>query len=403
MLAGFARLLGIPYEEAPRVNNLAPDDGTNGPAPPDFFDVRPTTSRRVFISKNNKRLAKFEIDPLKIPDKFCCALSEEIMDDPVAVNPRKIKDPRIMERANAEAERMRNLEPQPQLRLEIECYVMKQRILHLHNQKLIKDSTITYLNNVERMVQTKMTIEDVPGEFISNYLDKTIMTYPVLIDGKYIIDFCELNAWWYKHNNFLAHPCIPGVEITTLRFLKNLYRKIESFFMNWECRPLDEAVMSAIRENVRKFSEGSVHERLIEKSFPMEKLPDQLVQTNPSGTIPTHPIRIDKDYLIDYQELLNWWYQAYTNQSKNPYTGKRIKFIEYDVNFKMASEAFVKLFVESGIIQTKFAFVPQKCRLASITREAAHLFLFSEPSPTTSLLTPEKTGMSEKTPFERKA
>lgn len=224
----------------------------------------------------------------------------------------------------------------------------------------------------------------IEGEFPSDYLDpfdKNIMTYPVQInhgcDDELIMDLRTLLRLWSDNKSNFTNPK-SGRLIHAIKLyveLKNVIDEaVERKIRETEGYNVDnglETQIACIEKEIKKQPQRNetALEILLAKNY-TGKIPDHLIASNLYNQIMTHPVLLDKTYCVCYVELCKYWEEG--KPLLNPYTGKKIQTITYDVNVKNELEAFLadpekylKEFAEKKLCVT----------------QAPNSILFSPPAP----------------------
>lgn len=300
----------------------------------------------VYIETNNeKKLSEMHYNTSAAPERFYCKLTFNIMDIPVILDPAE--HDHIVEFACLKAlkrvaqneidsytkERehivnpftrspIKKIEIATNLKVEIQRFVIDLSVQHLYQEKF---GDTFDLSNTKLLSEFGISNAHIPKDFFSKYFNKEIFNFPVIINGKDRVEFSDLNKWWITHDNFPKNPCEEASLITSLVFDEELYKLI-GFFIT------EKTLEKQIEKFEGKLMRGGItsHERLTKKLFAYEQVPSQFIGSNRSGRIMTDAVCIDKDYILDYSELKQYWDIHPDHKFKNPYTEKFIKTISYE-------------------------------------------------------------------------
>lgn len=307
-----------------------------------------------------------------IPDEFRCALSKEIMDEPVMIdgNPQHIvnkalllqiwRDPRL-NRINPFTNEPIQYDPTPcdDLRVRINAFVDGQVDYFAKMKKTIEAIKAAFeydtapKSNTSLVTDLKLDPSLIPPACCETLLTNKLMTYPVKIDSEYTVDLRSLLSWWNEnpalfYKNPFTYEFIKSIEtdVITLEIINIFLSQYESL----EVRLSDEAIemkMKAIRENInRSGTKKTTKQCLIEAEINLTSISSRdmqfLMGQNLSDELMTHPVTIDDEHTIDFETLLKWWSESTDNRYINFYTGQRIKSLEYNETLKEKIDSVVE-------------------------------------------------------------
>lgn len=306
-----------------------------------------------------------------IPDEYRCALSREIMDEPVMLddNPQHIVNKSLLLQIwqDTNLNRINPFTGEPILHDPIPCDDLKKTI------DTFVDAQVTYFGEMKKAIEAlkdefeydtapksnltivaelKISPSLFPPACLETLLTDKLMTYPVKIDDDYTVDLRSLLSWWDENPASLyknPHTCqfikTIQVDATILNIINIFLTQYESS----EKRLSDEAIeteLKTIRERInRSDSKKTTRQCLLEGEVNLTNISSRdtqfLLGQNLSHDFITHPVTIDGTHHVDFATLMSWWSEAPANRYLNFYTGQRIKSIEYDDYLKEKIDSVV--------------------------------------------------------------
>lgn len=226
-------------------------------------------------------------------------------------------------------------------KLQRAAYIRKIRVELDELENFHRDEINRRLERFELLSQ-QIELADLPDEVIDP-ISSDLLSFPVQIkmnnpaDGGYVIDWSSLKQWWDQHPNKYRHPLYDG-EVSKVTFSETRFQLVGRFISLLE-------QLAAVKQVVAELgSPKSHHETLAHKKVLPEQVPDRLIKCNLSGEIMTHPIVLDKKYLVDFHHYLNWMNDPThpERRFKNFFTDQIIETMAYEYKLKAELDAFVK-------------------------------------------------------------
>jgi hypothetical protein len=304
-----------------------------------------------------ERLAHENFDETLIPEKFHDHFTHRLLSIPYH-NIGIVDDlhPLIIDESTAKnqfandsryvLDQIKSIELANFLRTEIQkvqhAAYMSQKRIELDKLELVHRDEITRRQHRFDLLIETINLHDIPDELLDP-ISSDLLQLPVRIrmndpaDKGYMIDWNTLKNWWNHHPDKYRHPLYDG-QVCELTFDQARFNQIGQFISLLE-------QLLAVKQIVTELDNATPHHAtLTSKKILPEQVPDRLIKCNLSGEIITHPIVLDKKYLVDYQTYMNWMNNPShpERRFKNFYTDRLIDSIAYDYKLKAELDAYVK-------------------------------------------------------------
>lgn len=300
---------------------------------------------------NQELLDNIGFPSSEIPTNYLCKLSDEIMTDPEILDPLSSEQhDHIVDQASLHKwwkfkperdainpftnKKIKKMRLDKHLKKEIEEFVSQYSAINEtinRISKQIEDIAAPY-TNAARFKNINFR-EDIPNNYIDSF-SKEIMTYPIKLDNKYLIDYHSLIKWWTDHPNEKFKNPYTGKLINSFERDIHLEKTISDFVAQKENESLEKQ-LSEVTKIVSKNDIALDYADFVKKNhLDVNSLPNKFFDKGFKNQIITHPVKIDNEYIVDYKALIQFWQEWPELKFINPFTQEKIKTINYDSKLK---------------------------------------------------------------------